>query len=281
MPLPNPSDFDDRDSFMSACVPAVIDEGKTPDEAVAVCSTLWDDSGKSAESTHEEAAPAVNPDPPAPRRAGMRVSDRDAPKAGAVNTRSAEMRVTDEEHREVLFVASDETEDRYGDVIKADGWQLTAYQQNPILLFSHDYTAPIGNADVYLEGNRLMALARWPQKGLDFFADKIWRLVAARVLRAVSVGFRALEDPIPRKNEDGDWSGGYTWPVNELMEISVVSVPANPAALAVQKSAARKIGIDEETIARVFPEDPARVRALKDFVHTRLALTKLGVTSTR
>ena len=42
----------------------------------------------------------------------------------------------------ITFVASDETEDRLGDVLRSDGWDLEAYRRNPVFLWAHDYTAP-------------------------------------------------------------------------------------------------------------------------------------------
>lgn len=35
------------------------------------------------------------------------------------------------------FVASDETADRYGDIVRVAGWDLANYKRNPIVLFQH------------------------------------------------------------------------------------------------------------------------------------------------
>ena len=61
--------------------------------------------------------------------------------------------------------------------------------------------------------------------------DEIRRLVEADILRAVSVGFRPKEFK-PRPETDY----GLFYAKTELMECSLVSVPANPSALAVAKS---------------------------------------------
>lgn len=45
--MPDPSNYDDHDSWMAACVPALIGEGREQDQAVAICSSMW--SNKSAE----------------------------------------------------------------------------------------------------------------------------------------------------------------------------------------------------------------------------------------
>lgn len=45
--MPDPSNYDDHDSWMAACVPVLIDEGREQDQAVAICSSMW--SNKSAD----------------------------------------------------------------------------------------------------------------------------------------------------------------------------------------------------------------------------------------
>ena len=42
------------------------------------------------------------------------------------------------------FVASDESVDRYGDIIRASGWQLDNFRKNPVLLFAHDFAPASG-----------------------------------------------------------------------------------------------------------------------------------------
>ena len=45
----------------------------------------------------------------------------------------------------ITSVASDETEDRLGDVLRTGGWDLEAYRRNPVFLWAHDYThTPVG-----------------------------------------------------------------------------------------------------------------------------------------
>lgn len=44
--MPNPIDYDNREDFMEACIPIVMDEnGGDRDQAVAQCSGMWDDKG--------------------------------------------------------------------------------------------------------------------------------------------------------------------------------------------------------------------------------------------
>jgi len=40
--MPDPSNYDNQSDWMSACVPAVMDEGRTNEQAVAQCISMWD-----------------------------------------------------------------------------------------------------------------------------------------------------------------------------------------------------------------------------------------------
>jgi hypothetical protein len=43
--MPNPNNFDDKTEFMKVCVPMMVDEGREQDQAVAACSSMWDERG--------------------------------------------------------------------------------------------------------------------------------------------------------------------------------------------------------------------------------------------
>ena len=60
--------------------------------------------------------------------------------------------------------------------------------------------------------------------------DEIRKLVEAGILRAVSVGFLPVELRATTKTEPGE-----LYVKQELIETSLVSVPANPNALAIAK----------------------------------------------
>ena len=128
----------------------------------------------------------------------------------------------------VTFVASDETEDRMGDVIAADGWELEAYQRNPVFLWAHDYTrTPVGRAVwTGVEGRRLLTSVVFAPTA---FAREVEALYRQGFLRAVSVGFRAKAFAFRNANGGGE---GVRFTRQELVEVSAVPVPANPSALA-------------------------------------------------
>jgi HK97 family phage prohead protease/HK97 family phage major capsid protein len=142
------------------------------------------------------------------------------------------------------FVLSDETPDRMDDVIMSDAWDLASFQKNPIALFNHNSNAPIGKwtrtrvVDKQLRGHLELAPA-----GTSDRIDEIRKLIDAGILRAVSVGFRPKESK-PRPESDY----GVFFTKAELVETSLVSVPANPNALAIAKS----LKISPTTIDLVF-----------------------------
>lgn len=131
-----------------------------------------------------------------------------------------------DEERTFEAIASTETPDRHGDIIKQDGWVLDSFLKNPVLLWGHDYhSPPIGKViDIRVEDNKLVFKAKFPEEGVYELSDTIYRLFKEGILKAFSVGFIPLE-----WEEKKD--GGYIFKKQELLEISAVTVPANPEAL--------------------------------------------------
>jgi len=128
------------------------------------------------------------------------------------------------------FVLSDQTVDRMGDVIKADGWSLTSFKSNPVALFGHDHTKIVGEwENVRVVGKRLLGNLKLAKAGTSDFIDTVRSLVDQGILKAVSVGFQPTE-ATPRKG------GGYEYIKSTLHEVSLVAVPANPSALAIVKA---------------------------------------------
>ena len=46
MPTPKPSE-ESRDEWMDRCIPVLVDEGMEQDQAVAICSSMWEEANKS------------------------------------------------------------------------------------------------------------------------------------------------------------------------------------------------------------------------------------------
>lgn len=146
---------------------------------------------------------------------------------------------SDVEHKGMDFVLSDDTSDRYGDVIEAKGWNLKNFNNNPIALFNHNPDFPIGTwKNVRVVGKQLVGTLKLAPKGVSQRIDEIIGLVEAGVLRAVSVGF------LPEEYEQLGKGHGVRYTKQQLAETSLVSIPANPNALAVAKS----MGVSPETL---------------------------------
>jgi phage head maturation protease len=201
---------------------------------------------------------------------------RPAPHKGEALSRAATITrdTTSTETRSIRFVASDESVDRYGDIIRADGWKLDNFKKNPVLLFGHNSRdLPIGKvSEVGVVGKQLEATAEFMPEGMSDFADDVWRAVDAGFLNAVSVGFLPLSDPNYIYADDDPaqkgWPVGYEFIDQELLELSVVPVPANPQALAV----ARSLALSEATQRRLFvADDRAQARVAAE--HRRHTLT--------
>jgi HK97 family phage prohead protease len=150
----------------------------------------------------------------------------------------------------IEVVASDETVDRYGDIIRAEGWQLQDFKRNPVVLFAHDSTQPVGTAPrVWREGKQLRALIKLAAQGTSELIDLVRSLIAQKVLRAVSVGFRPTVEP-NRIRDAEDRVTGFEFIGQELLELSIVAVGANPEALAIAKT--MNLNFSDATIRRVF-----------------------------
>ena len=138
--------------------------------------------------------------------------------------------------RTATFIASDESEDLHGDIIRVKGWDLTQFKRNPVLLWGHKSDEPpIGKVtSIGIRGKQLVADVKFLPAEVNAFAEQIYQTVKAGILNAVSVGFQPLEYGI-RKDEK-DRFVGYEFTKQALHELSVVSVPSDPNALAVAKA---------------------------------------------
>jgi HK97 family phage prohead protease len=138
--------------------------------------------------------------------------------------------------RKVTFTISTASVDRDRDTLAVDGWKLDNYRKNPVVLWAHRYDdLPVGKAESILaKAGALKAVADFVPAEISPFADTVFRLLKGGFLRATSVGFRPMKYAL---NED---RRGIDFEEQELMEFSIVPVPANPEAL----MDAKGLGID-------------------------------------
>ncbi len=125
------------------------------------------------------------------------------------------------------FVVSTPEVDRYGTIIVPAGIDYTAYLANPIVLAQHDSGKwPIGRCLGFaMNGENLEATIQI--ECVTEEGKKLTKLINAGFVKAVSVGIIPVE--FEEKTIDGKKITVYT--KSELVEFSVVSVPANRQAL--------------------------------------------------
>jgi HK97 family phage prohead protease len=150
---------------------------------------------------------------------------------------------------------SDATPDRMGDVIDPNGWSLANFRNNPIALFSHSSSLPIGVwKNVRVEGGKLLGELEMLPEGRSPRVDEIRAFVETGMLRAVSVGFRPIAyEPLPSSK-----NGGVRYTSSELLECSVVSIPANPNALQV----ARSLNLSSEAQGLIFGKSADEIESI-------------------
>lgn len=132
--------------------------------------------------------------------------------------------------RQIRVVASSPVSDREKDIMVPNGVVLKNFVRNPIVLADHDRTKPIGTAAPEVKNGRLEALITFAPLGASAKADEYCALAKAGVLNSVSVGFMPIEVK-PNK------AGGVDINEWELLELSLVAVPANPDALVIARGA--------------------------------------------
>jgi HK97 family phage prohead protease/HK97 family phage major capsid protein len=217
--MADPSDYDDVDEFVDDCI--ADRQSANPDEdddtALDACLSQWQDA-------------------------------QDDRSGGKLLIRKTHASSKDLDGLD--FILSDETPDRYGDVLSADGWELTNFKKNPIALFGHNSSFPIGRwKGLKVENGALRGHLELAPAGTSDRIDEIRKLVEAGILRAVSVGFLPRESRARSKTEPGE-----LYLKQELIETSLVSIPANPNAIAVAKS----LKVSNDTLEMVFGKYAAR-----------------------
>lgn len=145
----------------------------------------------------------------------------------------------DEKRRAATFTVSTADPDRVGDIIAPEGVDLTHYAKNPVWLLGHSMSTIIGTSEspegrlaIQIEpGKRILATCFF--HGATTEARQAWQGVVEGWLRAASIGFNPLE-PAERLK-----TGGLLFKRWELLEISLVAVPANPHCVIVRSHLAR------------------------------------------
>lgn len=142
---------------------------------------------------------------------------------------------SDDESGSFKVIVSTSDTDRQGEIVDQNGWDLSFFKMNPIVLWAHDYSSlPIGMCtSISVQNGKLIAEGKFAPEDANPFAQQVRRLYDGGYVSATSVGF------IP-KQYDADSDAKIT--KAELLEFSFVPVPANPHALTMNQM--KKLNID-------------------------------------
>lgn len=158
-----------------------------------------------------------------------------------VRSFSPEIRKKNADTRTITFVASDGSRDSAHTVLNQKGWDLKRFNANPIIGYNHeiygawdtkDVDFVIGKGRAYVEDDVLLVDITFEPKDINELAEKVYQKILFGSLNSVSVGFLPLGK--------GHWGEGeeapnearetYYYEGQELLEISVVNIPANASA---------------------------------------------------
>lgn len=152
----------------------------------------------------------------------------------------------DEKARTVKHIISTAALDRGNRIVDVGGWKLAKFKNNPVVLADHEYAIEklIGKAtDTRIEGAALVSTTTFAEEGLGNVA---FRLVQAGLANAWSVGWMGLKShplgsiedcpscqlPEVQKLAKGkEYFSGTHYLSQDLIEYSLVAVPANPEAV--------------------------------------------------
>lgn len=146
----------------------------------------------------------------------------------------------EDDPRTVTGIASSGTLDRDADVIPLEAWNLAEISRQITrgmpMFFSHmQRSLPIGKVTKVwkdAEANAVRFRGTLMPSGMYALADQVWSMLKGGFLTSVSIGFLS---------RDYDWieGAGRRFKALELLEISIVPIPANRDALVTQLSNAK------------------------------------------
>lgn len=172
------------------------------------------------------------------------------------------VKAVEDDKRIIVGVATSPEPDRMGDIVEPLGVKF----KNPMpLLHQHRSDEPVGTVKFDKPTKDGITFeARLPQINdpgpLKDRVDTAWGEVKAGLVRAVSIGFRPLEYSIMD-------DGGYHFIESEVLELSLVTIPAQAAAvITAVKSADREFlpPVSDDPANQAATGKSVRVVRLKD-----------------
>lgn len=208
MPLPEPRNNETHDDFRERCMgdETAVSEFPEEDQRYAVCETQW-------------------------RERENRSIDMENKFYKYLTLKSD----FNEKDFTVTATASKEIVDRDGDIIKVKGIDTKNWKKNPVIMLFHNYADfPVGmgvGRKAWVENDELKIKFKFliDENEKAFQAARLWK---AGALRGLSVGFIADHNEIDYPEKDKKVKGpNRVFNKVELLEVSVVPIPANQEAL--------------------------------------------------
>lgn len=144
----------------------------------------------------------------------------------------------DAQNRTATFYVSSGEIDRYGEIVSPEAFDdetIAAFMQNPVMLAGHQHSGWGGEPTVIghwlsvkRSGKRIEATCTFASTEL---AEDYWKLVQDGSLRACSIGFMVREWEMREVGSGNNKMRVRVFTKIELLEISIVAVPANRQAL--------------------------------------------------
>jgi HK97 family phage prohead protease len=184
--------------------------------------------------------------------------------AGLVTTLVVDMKKSESEQKTFHAIFSSAKEDRHWDVVQQD-FDLKYFKKNPVFLDSHNYDSIehiIGRVKrISVEEGKL-------QGDIEFMTDNpkgdlAYKMAEQGFLQATSIGF------IPKEFSD---KGEIL--KSELLEISAVSVPANPEATFQEKKVDTTDTVIEVKTVDNFVDKGTTVEEVKSIVDMQAEIAK-------
>jgi HK97 family phage prohead protease len=133
--------------------------------------------------------------------------------------------------REFKFTAVTAKLGRDGHILEPAGVDLSEYRKVPVILWQHSPSSPVARCtQIGLVEGEVRGTAEFAPAGTSAAIDEAFGCVKSGVISAVSIGFDIL-DATPLDPRKGSRTGGLRITRATLLEISLVSVPADTGAL--------------------------------------------------
>ena len=150
-------------------------------------------------------------------------------------------------------LASTPQVDRYNDIVKPEAFMnaMATYMLNPIVLLQHDSCKPIGKVTAY----QITADGLEVEAEISNDVDNCMKLITDKILRGFSIGFMVKKWEYQTNTTEETMQEIRVITELDLVEISVVSTPANPGSIFTLSKSIREFFLTKDADASVVKEE--------------------------